>query len=90
MSDLRKLSKYLALIKDEKEIQDLFKMLLTENERKIVLTRVKILQMLDKKISQEKIAKKLKVGVATVTRGAREYNKNKNKVWWRDFMSWWN
>jgi len=44
--------------------------LLSEKEIKSVEKRLKILQMLRKGIPQRQIARELKVGIATVTRGS--------------------
>lgn len=90
MNNLKNLSKYIAEQSNAEEILKILKVLLSENEIKTISSRIEILKMLNEKIPQEKIAKKLKVGIATVTRGARQYKKHKNLTWWKDFISWWN
>ncbi len=54
------------------EMDNLLKGILTPRELEEITNRLQIVKMLKKGVSQQKIAEKLKVGVATVTRGSRE------------------
>ena len=46
--------------------------ILTLKEREEIPRRLEIIQLINKKIPQHKIAKDLGVGIATVTRGSKE------------------
>ena len=46
--------------------------LLTSSELETIATRLEILRLLKQGLTQREIAKQLGVGIATVTRGARE------------------
>ncbi len=56
----------------EKEMENLLLGLLTPAEIEEFATRVEIVKLLKKGMGQHSIAKKLGIGVATVTRGAKE------------------
>lgn len=58
--------------KNEKDVTKLLSIFTTSKEYDEILNRLRILQMLDQGISQREVAKKLGVGIATVTRGSRE------------------
>ncbi len=51
----------------------------TPQELAEIPTRLQIIRMLKKKIPQQQIAQKLKVGIATVTRGSKELAKGNFK-----------
>ena len=57
---------------DRQLLDEFLQDLLTPNERKILILRWQIVKRLARRESQRKIAKDLNVGIATVTRGARE------------------
>lgn len=59
-------------IKSKDEMSDFLFGILTPKELDQLSTRLQIVKMLKKGINQHNIAKSLKVGVATVTRGSRE------------------
>jgi len=69
----------LLKIKSKKEMNDFIKGILTPKELEEIPTRLAIVKMLKQKIGQRKIAQKLKVGIATVTRGSRELKKGSFK-----------
>lgn len=46
--------------------------ILTVKELDEIATRLQIVKLLKKGVSQQRIAKQLKVGIATVTRGSKE------------------
>lgn len=64
-------------IQNSKEMLEFLKGLLTEGELDEVSRRVQIVKMLKKGVSQHEIARKLGVGVATVTRGSKEIQKGR-------------
>lgn len=59
------------------EMKELLTSLFTKDERHMFAHRLLIIKMLKDNISQHEISKKLKVGVLTVTRGAREIEKGR-------------
>jgi TrpR family transcriptional regulator, trp operon repressor len=65
--------------KDSKKMRDLLKSVLTPREIEAIGNRLAIAKMLKKGISQREIAKRLGVGIATVTRGSREIKLKKFK-----------
>ena len=66
-------------IKTEKEMHEFLLGIFTPQELIEIPTRLEIVKMLKKGISQHDIAGKLHVGVATVTRGSRELQKGRFK-----------
>jgi TrpR family trp operon transcriptional repressor len=64
-------------IKGEKELQTFFRGLFTPKELEKISVRLQIVKLLKQGLPQRAIAKKLKVGIATVTRGSREINNNR-------------
>jgi Trp operon repressor len=60
--------------------------LFTDKERVELEKRMEILSMLHKGKTQRVVADKLKVGIATVTRGAKEYRKHQELIdqWFED------
>jgi len=69
---LNDLTDILFEIKDKKELRDFLQGILTPKEINELSTRLQIIRMLKKGTPHHEIAKKLKVGVATVTRGSKE------------------
>lgn len=63
-----------ALLKanSAKKMENLLRGLLTPKEIEEFAERIRIVQLLKKNVAQHTIAEKLGVGVATVSRGARE------------------
>lgn len=63
---------------------DFLKGILTPKEIEEISTRLSIVKMLKKGVPQHQIAKKLGVGIATVTRGSKEIKNNRfaNISWW--------
>lgn len=64
-------------IKDKKVMKNFLLGLLTQQELEEIPTRVQIVKMLKKSIPQHEIAKKLGIGVATVTRGSNEIKRGR-------------
>ncbi len=69
----RQLCQLLALIETPQEADLLLQDLLTPQEREVLAERWQIIQELAKGTPQRKIAQKLKIGIATVTRGSLAY-----------------
>lgn len=69
---LEDLAELLLKIKRKKDMEEFLNGLLTPQERKDIPKRVQIIRMLKKEVSQRIIAKKLGVGIATITRGSIE------------------
>ena len=69
----------LLSIKDRGEMRDFLLGILTPKELEEIPTRLSIVKMLKKGIPQHEIAEKLKVGIATVTRGSKEIQKGRFK-----------
>lgn len=66
-------------IKDEKDMKEFLKGILTPQELEEIPVRLQIVKMLKLGIPQHKIAKELGIGVATVTRGSKEIQKGRFK-----------
>jgi TrpR family transcriptional regulator, trp operon repressor len=77
---LSNLTKTLTEIKDPREMRTFLKMLLTPKELNEIPKRLEIFNQLRKGLPQRKIAANLGVGIATITRGSLELQRNKN--WW--------
>ncbi len=71
------LAQTLLLIKDKKEMKGFLKGILTPAELAEIPTRLEIIRLLKKGVPQHAIAKKLGVGIATVTRGSKEIGKGR-------------
>jgi len=67
-------------IRDKKLLEDFLIGLTTDKERKELPVRVEIVKRLIAGEPQQKIAKDLGVGIATVTRGSKELSQGKFKV----------
>lgn len=67
----------LLQLRNQKEMLNFLKGILTPQEMEEIPTRLQIVKMLKAGIPQHEIAKKLGVGVATVTRGSKEIQKGR-------------
>ena len=63
--------------KSKKELSHFLFGLLTENELTEIPVRIQIIKMLKRGVTQREISQKLGVGVATITRGAKELHKGR-------------
>ena len=70
--EFNELLEILLRIKDKNEMETFLKGILTPKELVEIPNRLAIVKMLKKGVSHHEIADKLKVGVATVTRGSKE------------------
>ena len=71
------LAELFLLFRTRKEVVSLLYGLLTKAERKMLATRMLVVEMLKRDIPQHEVSSKLKVGVGTVTRGASEIEKGR-------------
>lgn len=74
---LKELIEAFLSIKSEREMRDFLQGILTPQELIEIPHRLAIVKMLKKGISQQDIAGKLRVGIATVTRGSKELQKGR-------------
>jgi len=88
MKDLDTLLDIFVRVDDKLTMKHLLNLLFTKAELNTVSKRIEIIKMLDEGVSQAKIAKKLEVGIATVTRGSAMTKKYEKSSWWKDFLSW--
>ena len=79
-TQLNQLIDLLLSIKTRDGMEDFLLGILTPKELKEIPTRLQIVKMLKKGVSQHKIAEKLGIGVATVTRGSKEIQLGRFKV----------
>ncbi len=70
---------FLISIKSKNEMENFLLGMLTPKELDEVPMRLEIIKLLKKKMPQQEIAKKLGVGIATVTRGSREIKRGRFK-----------
>lgn len=75
--ELEKLLEKISTGKDKKLMREFLFDLLSPAEYRELAARWQIVKLLDQKISHREIASKLKVSVATVSRGARELQNKK-------------
>lgn len=68
----KELIKAFLQMKTEEQMRDFLYGILTPKELEELSTRLQIVRKLQSGMKQQNIAKQLKVGVATVTRGSRE------------------
>lgn len=78
--ELNELIELLLNIKTKADMEDLLLGILTPKELEEIPTRLAIVKLLKKGISQHVIAGKLGIGVATVTRGSKELQKGRFKA----------
>jgi len=78
----RYFKEFIGLIKsfaDEKTLTQFLRAILTPKEQEEIPRRLQIVKMLNQGLPQRIIAKRLAVGVATVTRGSKEVQKGNFK-----------
>ena len=79
VKELNELADTLLSVKTREEMLNFLHGILTPKEMEEIPTRLQIVKMLKKQIPQLKIAEKLGVGIATVTRGSKEIQKGRFK-----------
>lgn len=72
---LSQLSQEIVIMKTKEEVVNFFEAILTPKEIREIPKRLLIIKLLKSGMPQQEIAKKLKVGIATVTRGSKELAK---------------
>ncbi|MBI3984935.1 MAG: transcriptional regulator [Candidatus Levybacteria bacterium] len=77
--ELSQLLETLLKINSKEEMQDFLEGILTPKELLEIPNRLQIIKMLKSGVSQHEVAGKLKVGIATVTRGSKELQKGRFK-----------
>lgn len=77
---LNELIDLLLTIKTKEDMENFLLGIFTPKELEEIPTRLQIVKMLKKGTSQHKIAEKLGVGIATVTRGSKEIQLGRFKV----------
>lgn len=77
--NINDLAQALSQVKSEAEMLDFLKGLLTLGELEEIARRLQIVKLLKEGLSQREIAEKLKVGIATVTRGSKEIKQGRFK-----------
>ena len=79
----------LLAVTSKEEMESFLKGILTPQELSDLPKRLEIFKMLKAGIPQHEIAKKLGVGVATVTRGSHELGRGQIQKtgWWRDLST---
>ncbi len=70
----------LLSIKTREDMEDFLLGILTPKELEEIPNRLRIVKMLKKGFPQHKIAEKLRVGIATVTRGSKELQLGRFRV----------
>ncbi len=78
--ELKELIETLLSIESKNEMEDFLRGILTPKELVEIPTRLQIVKLLKKGISQHVISEKLGVGIATVTRGSKEIQMGRFKV----------
>lgn len=80
MTSFDDLIKLIYQIKDKELLEDLLLGVTTPHERKVMVCRIEIIKRLLAGETQHEIASDLKVGVSTVTRGAKELALGRFKI----------
>ena len=81
-NDTKDLIAAMLQVQNQEDMLDLLKGLLTVGELEEIAKRLQIVKLLKAGMSQREIAEKLKVGIATVTRGSKELKQGRfSKIW---------
>ncbi len=75
MYKLNEIAESLSKIDDPALIENFLKSILTDNEARDISSRWELVKLLDKGMSQRKIADKLKLSLCKITRGSKELKK---------------
>ena len=78
--NIKEISNILSGINDADLIEKLLNELFTENELSNLSSRWEIVKLLDKGITQRKIAKDLHLSLCNITRGSKELNKKNSAM----------
>ena len=80
MDNIKEISKLLAKTDQQKLIQEFLESILTPAELEAISSRWEIVKLLDKGISQRKIAKDLHLSLCKITRGSKELKKENSPM----------
>ena len=80
MESIKEISLVLSKIKDQSIIEEILVCMLTKNEVKNISSRWELLKLLDKGLSQRKIAKDLQLSLCKITRGSKELKKKDSVI----------
>ena len=80
MDGLKEFAAVLAKIRDKRLIEELLICILTKRELEEVDGRWKLVKLLDRGISQRKIAEKLGMSLCKITRGSKELKKDNSAL----------
>ena len=77
---LKEISHILSRIKDKELIEEFFKCMLTPNGIKRISSRWELVKLLNKGISQRRIARDLHISLCKITRGSKELKKENSAL----------
>jgi TrpR family trp operon transcriptional repressor len=78
--NIKEISNLLSNINDADLIEGLIKELFTEKELNNLSSRWEIVKLLDRGLTQRKIAKDLHLSLCNITRGSKELNKKNSAI----------
>ena len=78
--NIKEISNVLSQLDDADFIEKLMNELFTEKELKNLSSRWEIVKLLDKGVTQRKIAKDLHLSLCNITRGSKELNKKESAM----------
>lgn len=80
MDNIKEIARLLAKTNQYKLIQEFLESILTPAELVAISSRWEIVKMLDKGVSQRKIAKELHLSLCKITRGSKELKKDNSPM----------
>ncbi|MFW5702407.1 MAG: Trp family transcriptional regulator [Candidatus Dojkabacteria bacterium] len=81
MNNAKKLANTISSLPEE-QLTDFLEGILSESELEQIAARLEIVELLRQGVSQHEIAKRLEIGVATVSRGAKMLKQGKFDYTW--------
>jgi TrpR family trp operon transcriptional repressor len=80
MENIKDIARVLSKIDDQKLIEEFLSSILTKKELEDLSSRWELVKLLDKGISQRKIAKDLHLSLCKITRGSKELKKENSAL----------
>jgi TrpR family trp operon transcriptional repressor len=80
MKNIKAIAQVLSKINDQKLIEEFLLSILTKRELEDLSSRWELVKLLDKGISQRKIAKDLHLSLCKITRGSKELKKENSAL----------
>lgn len=80
MKNIKAIAQVLSKINDQKLIEEFLLSILTKKELEDLSSRWELVKLLDKGISQRKIAKDLHLSLCKITRGSKELKKENSAL----------